>query len=336
MKNRVLLFGIIISSLFLYSGCKKDPAPEVDPTIFSDETVAAENFESGNGTSTDPYIIASASQLKRLIEDLVGGVLYSSDTYFKLVTDINITTSEWTPIGNGLNYCFVGNFDGNNKKITGTLQNDKRVELGFFGCVVRSKITNVHLSATVINSYISDIFKKTGGIVASSLESDIFHCSFSGEIFSEKTNSIAYIGGVVAEAFKSNFSHCSVSGVIEGDVSGGSHIGGIAATILYGSLNSCVNSATIIGKDVILSYVGGITGESFNSSLHLCRNDGDIFSGESSYIGALAGMNMHPDFSPQILGIYSCCTNSGKVNGVPSANAPLIGDGLPMIACEKH
>ena len=75
----------------------------------------ATGFQSGTGTSDDPYIIATASQLAYLAQQVNGGsATYDANTCFKLTSDIDISSHAWMPIAD-----FTGTFDGDGHQITG-------------------------------------------------------------------------------------------------------------------------------------------------------------------------------------------------------------------------
>ena len=67
----------------------------------------------GTGTEENPFYISNETQLFNI------GSQYPIDAYYRLVNDIEITSSH-TPIGliDGKYYEFVGNFDGNFKTIS--------------------------------------------------------------------------------------------------------------------------------------------------------------------------------------------------------------------------
>ena len=56
-------------------------------------------FRFGSGTSTEPYLITNASELRYLAVQVNNGTDYDG-TYFTLISDIDLNNNEWTPIGN--------------------------------------------------------------------------------------------------------------------------------------------------------------------------------------------------------------------------------------------
>lgn len=102
----------------------------------------------GNGTEENPYIIATAEELAGLAYNVNNAVsgdgntvesertgYYSvyKDTYFKLANDIDLTGSNWTPIGaTGTNF-FDGCFDGDSHVIKNLTMTEKYNRMALFG-----------------------------------------------------------------------------------------------------------------------------------------------------------------------------------------------------------
>ncbi|MEE0866742.1 MAG: hypothetical protein UIL37_00360, partial [Clostridia bacterium] len=87
----------------------------------------ATDFASGTGTSSDPYVIETAGQLKYFRDQVNAGMCGTLNTdnsisspkyvYVELGADIDLQNESWTPIGIGAN-TFRGSFDGKGHKIT--------------------------------------------------------------------------------------------------------------------------------------------------------------------------------------------------------------------------
>ena len=97
-RMRLLTAGLaiiaLIAALFVInSGLGRSAAAAWDGT-------AAESFEGGNGDSSDPYIIKTAEQLAFLAKQVNGGETYHGK-YFQLEADLDLSGSEWSPIGIG-------------------------------------------------------------------------------------------------------------------------------------------------------------------------------------------------------------------------------------------
>lgn len=135
----------------------------------------AEATLSGSGTSAeDPYIIATADDLK-LARDLINAnVNGEADAYFKVTANITLPDGElWTPIAPYTSVPFTGTFDGGEHVIsninielneTNCSQYTTRPNLGFFGTIGDTgsnggNVTNLGLSdVSVVNNldYLTD------------------------------------------------------------------------------------------------------------------------------------------------------------------------------------
>lgn len=138
-RMRLLTAGLaiiaLIAALFVINpGLGRSAAAAWDGT-------AAESFEGGNGDSSDPYIIKTAEQLAFLAKQVNGGETYHGK-YFQLEADLDLSGSEWSPIGIGeretdgstVTKPFAGTFDGKNHKISGLTLTAGLDDQGLFGC----------------------------------------------------------------------------------------------------------------------------------------------------------------------------------------------------------
>jgi len=111
-------------------------------------------FSGGDGSKGNPYIIKTATelaQLATLVNTSTSSQNYNSK-YYILNNDIDLsdyqTGEGWIPIGTI--YSFTGNFDGNNKKITGLYINNTTLKIvGLFGTLEKNSETTI--STTVKN-----------------------------------------------------------------------------------------------------------------------------------------------------------------------------------------
>lgn len=108
------LVSIVVASAMLTSAAVTTAFAEGDTDTW---------YASGNGTSSDPYVINTADQLKGFrdaVNDGACGTLNSNTNsidhpkhlYVKLGADIDLGNASWKPIGEGAN-TFRGTFDGN-------------------------------------------------------------------------------------------------------------------------------------------------------------------------------------------------------------------------------
>lgn len=78
---------------------------------------AAASFGIGDGSKDSPYQISNAGQLAKLAADVNSGTNYDGK-YFVLKDDIDLSGSNWVPIGNVSDKYFAGHFDGNGHMIS--------------------------------------------------------------------------------------------------------------------------------------------------------------------------------------------------------------------------
>lgn len=203
-------------------------------------------FEAGNGTETDPYIIATAAQLDE--------VRNFPSACFELSKDIDLSyylnsnSSGWTPIKD-----FTGKFDGKKHTIKGLW-------------ISLSSISNVGLFANIQGS--SD--NKRASV--SNLFVNISKKGITGG---------SRVGGICGNLSYGNIENCMVTG----DISGYQYVGGIVGRNndnYYNSsiISQCASSGNIIATD---DEVGGILGFTYGScSIENCYSIANV-KAEGSY-----------------------------------------------------
>ena len=203
-------------------------------------------FEAGNGTETDPYIIATAAQLDE--------VRNFPSACFELSKDIDLSyylnsnSSGWTPIKD-----FTGKFDGKKHTIKGLW-------------ISLSSISNVGLFANIQGS--SD--NKRASV--SNLFVNISKKGITGG---------SSVGGICGNLSYGNIENCKVTG----DISGYQYVGGIVGRNndnYYNSsiISQCASSGNIIATD---DEVGGILGFKYGScSIENCYSIANV-KAEGSY-----------------------------------------------------
>lgn len=278
----------------------------------------ASAWESGSGTTNDPYLVVTAQQLANLAYFVNNGISFIGK-YFKLSSDIDLnngysvyTVSDsyktWTPIGND-KYAFSGKFDGNSHSIKGVYINNSMMYDGLFGKIVSATIKNL----SVTNSYIknnsqtySSMDNYTGGIVGyADSSSAITNCTNKAIVIgNNNSGNYAYVGGIIG------YSECELSSFTNsGTVSGKGYVSYIGGICGYTNrlLSSVINIGTVYSDGSTYAYTGGLSGKAVqikNSS-----NTGsvlDSISTTESSIGGISGVSK---------GILSNIYNSGTVIG---------------------
>ena len=208
-------------------------------------------FEAGNGTETEPYIIATAAQLDEVRNFPSACFELSKD--IDLSSYLNPNSSGWTPIE-----VFTGKFDGKKHTIKGLW-------------ISLSSISNVGLFANIQGS--SD--NKRASV--SNLFVNISKKGITGG---------SSVGGICGSLSYGNIENCMVTG----DISGYRYVGGIVGSCSGNYYNSsiisqCASSGNIIATD---AYVGGISGcEDGLCSIENCYSIANV-KDEGSYYGSYA------------------------------------------------
>ncbi|MGN0106816.1 MAG: hypothetical protein ACI4A5_03855, partial [Hominilimicola sp.] len=174
-------------------------------------SASASTFSGGSGTSSDPYLISTADDLKQLATDVNGGTTYSGK-YFKMTANIDLnpgktiapdsadltSAAQWTPIGTGSTKSFQGNFNGDNHTISGVYVDTTSSYVGLFGCTYNAGISNVG----VINSYIKG-GSRVGGFVGYGNSSTYTNCYATGDV----SGSGSRVGGFVGYGNSSTYTN---------------------------------------------------------------------------------------------------------------------------------
>lgn len=245
-----------------------------------DGTVEA--FTEGSGTKEDPWRIENAEQLAYLAQQVNNGTNYRGK-HFLLVSDLDLSVKEWTPIGTYSN-SFWGGFDGGGRTITGmTITGKENKYVGLFGACY---------NFTAPSSYIKSVTVKRANISGHSFVgaiagagANISDCySIENTIYASRC-----VGGVCGSLI-GNISGCYNSSSVKGN----STAGGIMGSASYegrdgnGVVQYCYNigAVTVSQQD---SSVGGITGASANRyNISNCLNCGKI-TGNGKNVGGIVG-----------------------------------------------
>lgn len=203
--------------------------------------------------------------------------------HFLLVSDLDLSVKEWTPIGTYSN-SFWGGFDGGGRTITGmTITGKENKYVGLFGACY---------NFTAPSSYIKSVTVKRANISGHSFVgaiagagANISDCySIENTIYASRC-----VGGVCGSLI-GNISGCYNSSSVKGN----STAGGIMGSASYegrdgnGVVQYCYNigAVTVSQQD---SSVGGITGASANRyDISNCLNCGKI-TGNGKNVGGIAG-----------------------------------------------
>ena len=311
---------------------------------------AADNFDGGDGTARNPYVVSSAAQL-----DLVR---HYPRCHFIQSCDIDLGGynglrgerrqdgtlvfrelspaapcfnggNGWIPIG-GADRIFAGHYDGGGFCISGLAVRNVRWA-GLFDIVAEGAVVeNVAISSDACISG-KDV---SGGVCAVNLGT-IRKCSSSASLFSEGEGTS--IGGVCGTS-SGMIGECSFDGFIKAAKSRNGAVGGVCGTAYSGALTNCSSTGTIsftgrktdgggicgvsscdIGRSFFNGKVhgvgvdvrcGGISGITRGFAVWECRSEGGVSGIADDEIAYLGGICGESDASR----IFNC-RNSGDVSG---------------------
>lgn len=209
----------------------------------------------GDGTSKNPYKIATADDLIEFAEKVNGGragVGGDPDACAVLTANINLEGSEdnqWLSIGldgSGRNY--IGTFDGQGRTISGLYINTTSNTRGLFGYVGEGgTVTNLIVKGTVVSS--GSAAYGDGGIVGDNAGT-VSNCVSDVAVKSGDN-----VGGVVGWNRDTGIiTNCTNNGTITG-TSNDVFVGGVVGTNC-GTVQNCTNNGTV----ETATYAGGVVG----------------------------------------------------------------------------
>ena len=272
MKKRLLALLLVLTMVF-----------SLMPAALAVDTL------SGSGTEDDPYLLATAADLKAFRD--MANAEASSKLCATLTADIDLGGEAWTPFeGPSLDDAYAGTFDGANHTIKGLSVNlTSSKGAGLFGTVCGATIKNLKVEGNVSASKSAFV----GGIVGRTQTSaTIDSCSFAGTVTStKKSGSSNATAGIVGKVNKGpvTITNCANTATVNGN-------GNIAAGILgYGGSNkvtieNCYNTGAISGQWYASGICGCSTNKEQTSSIRNCYNSGTITAtnGGSYYAGITA------------------------------------------------
>ncbi|QKF76776.1 MBG domain-containing protein [Arcobacter defluvii] len=233
-------------------------------------------FNSGLGTSVNPYTIKNWTQL----QNINNSNILTKNYYFQLLNNLSNTTSDytnlassttnggagWNSLGNG-SAQFKGNFDGLGHTIDKLYINNSTDEfVGLFGYTNGATISNVGVTNVDItklgttNSYV-------GGLVGRNNSSSINN---------------SYSTGLISSYINDNNSMSTSR----------SHVGGLVGlNDNSSSINNSYTTGTVYTTGSDYAYIGGLVGRNDSSSINNSYSTGSVNGSANSYLtmGGLVG-----------------------------------------------
>ena len=237
---------------------------------------AADDYAGGDGTSENPYQIATPEQLVLLAQQTNNGT--GGDACYILTNDIDLEGNIgflWTPIGKDP-YYFTGVFDGNNHTIKNMHSNDK-LKSGFFGGTKGAVIKNINFTDAQVSTSpdYSDLTNAMAGTVAAhAINTSIYNCDVEGKV---KTSAWC-CGGIIGSSLATTDFHdlvlikdCINRADVAGILNNGGIVGFSEGSVYNFIIENCENHGNIDGD-----FIGGIMGDGEGFMIINCRNYGQV------------------------------------------------------------
>jgi len=230
----------------------------------------------GSGTSVDPYLITSASQLNEVRNSLSSSYQLTADIDLTDWITTNSPTYGWLPIGSagGAGAYFAGTFDGNGHVITGlwisrTTPNTQFYRVGLFG-TVGGTVTIKNLGVTVASGKKISGDSYVGGIVGAVVDGatlTMSSCYVLGDISttSISASSSFYAGGLIggiyhpstAIATTVSVTNCYAGGgTVTSYGNGAGGLVGAVTGLITITIDKCYAANTIVNTDALNSASG--------------------------------------------------------------------------------
>lgn len=287
------------------------------------------------------YLIRTGAQLK-WFADYVNQGGDNAKANAKLEKDVDLSgicseeLGSWTPIGGaGLGQEFLGNFDGQNHKVTGlyikregSAGNGDTYYSGLFGQCSGATIKNlsVYGEAWAVTRYVAGIVGRMTNLAKNPNGARIENCHNYVEIKSDDASADIYgFAGIVASAQDVTIRDCSNHAAISG-VKGST--AGILGNVSYGSvtIERCYNTGAIKMLEHNYNYggVGGILGtiENGTTTIVSCYNTGSVTMESAKACGAkVAGIAAYlKNGTLELKNCYNTGLIGGTVNAAGRAN----------------
>lgn len=281
----------------------------------------------GDGSQTNPYKIGTAAELVEARDSINLASVGSTKNaeYYQLISNIDMSGTEWvTPIGVAAKI-FKGNFDGKGYKITGLFCGTSSVRnttasnsLALFGQINGAKIKNLEVNVSFYvektgvtgNLYLGGLVNiiTAGGVCY------IDNCRVTGVLSQTNTNGATAttekMGGIVAQNSSETYiTNCSVDLQMSNTIN------------LSGTATGCINGVGGIVGDSGIGVKSGIVNCYSTGSLTVFNSAGAVCGG-----GILGVRNGNNTFLCEILNCYSAMTiNASQSNQTNTGVAGIAG-----------
>ena len=297
-----------------------DPEDPEEERVFDlwDGTIDYSGFGGGSGTAEDPYLIYTAEQLAYLAYMVNNGYSTYSGNYIKLMSDLDMDSISWTPIGNS-NYLFMGSFNGNHHTIKNLTLTESLMYVGLFGRTSYATVSdiglvNVQISAT----YFDGSWSAVGALIGEATETYVYGC-FAETTANVRNGNQLPIGGLIGMFLSGNVSNCYAIANLTVNART-PEVGGLIGTTGwtssgYVTIENCFAVADIYAYGTSDCYAGGLVGINFNyTNINSCFVLNTSVDATTSNVGAICGKKYSGTLT--LSNCYNAgCTVSGTHSG---------------------
>ena len=279
--------------------------------ILSGGKAMAQFFAGGNGTQSDPYLIATAEQFNKMGGDQDGNT--TQGKYYKQTADIEFPNNTFPAKS------FAGTYDGQGFLIKSSGNQNKTLFNEISGGEVKNLVIDgvtISIDATSSTSIGGLCSNQSGGLIYGIT---VKNCNFTkhGAASEEKL-----CGGVVGKMTDGKISNCNVSNTyIEGYVTAG----GVVARMDGGSVEYCAFTGTEVkGYSSLLgtlNSVGGIVGKINKGNVSGCYASGNVHrDGVYTSKSVIGGIAAHQNNEPldEHTNISNCYNGTNVTEAVNS------------------
>lgn len=282
--------------------------------------VSGNNFITGDGSPTNPYLICNKLQLNR-----IGSEAALLSKSFKLGSDLNFANSTFVMIGSQ-NAPFTGNFDGDRYTFSSIFLNPENTYayIGLFANVLNSTIKNLTVNGITITLFASH---HVGGLIASANRSTLsnLHVNALNIVGNDRS------GGLVGDMQNSSLSNSSVEGILN-QTFGSDASGGLVGYANNVNVEACYTNVRLLNSYVDpygVSDIGGMFGLIGFSTIKNVYARGDI-----DYSKSQPTPPMIPDRVGGLIGtLYNSTLEfayyAGKINILAGSFGGAVGAAYP-------
>ena len=272
-----------------------------------DPDPCSSTFSGGNGTDSDPYLVAS----KQDLTDLNGCDTFWGNSFLQ-TANIDMNGVTWTATTGTSSDPFSGTYDGGNFTIASfvfPLNKDLDRDVGLFGYVT-GEIRNVYLDS----SSSIDGERNVGGLVgqlngsSAAVRNSRSAAAVDGNIS---------VGGLVGDINNGTVQNSYATGDVSADVY---YVGGLVGRNSGGTISASYATGNVEASGGAGQTFGGLVGlHGDNGTLTNCYARGNVTATTVTDFGGLVGANSE--------GTITNCYATGEVSGEPGSGLIAVNSG---------